>query len=125
MQSFSYQARYRILPVLEKVYDGALCKITPTAVLEIADDLETLWNSEPIQAAYQKRNTFQLDDSASYFLTQIHKIMSADYIPTDEDILHTRVRTVGIVEHEFELKDKTGPHSGKVIMVRNGLCNWH
>ena len=50
--------------------------------------------------------------------------MSPDYIPSDEDILHTRVRTVGIVEHEFELKDKTGPHSGKVIMVRYGVYIW-
>ena len=91
----------------------------PSEVYKVIDEVEILWKSHPIQAAYKNRNTFILDDSAGYFLSRARKIMNDEYLPTNEDILHTRVKTFGVVTHEFELHQKNGPQSGKIIMVKN------
>ena len=116
--TFLKQAKYKMFPLLEQLHNGTTCDIKPSEVFKMVDEIEILWKSHPVQAAYQKRNTFILDDSAGYFLNRARKIMSSEYLPTNEDILHTRVKTVGVVQHEFELQDKDGPHSGKIIMVR-------
>ena len=104
-------------PLLQLVWNGTTCDMKPPEVYKMIDLIEILWKCEPVQEAYQHRNTFILDDSAGYFLSRARNIMSDEYLPTNEDILHTRVKTFGIVTHEFELQEKNGPHSGKIIMV--------
>ena len=44
-------------------------------------------------------NEFQIEDNASYFISQVHKVMDRSYLPTDQDILQTRERTIGPIEH--------------------------
>jgi hypothetical protein len=93
----------------------------PEAVLSMADDITLIWESGPVQAAYANRNNFQLIDCAKYFLSQVHKIMSPDYVPNNEDITQTRVKTEGIIEHEFQITGN-GPARGKIVMVScNGI----
>ena len=111
------QAKSKLHPLLQIVNNGATCDMQPSEVFNMIDEIEILWQCQPVQVAYQNRNTFILDDSAGYFLSRARKIMSDDYFPSNEDILHSRVRTYGIVTHEFELQDKNGPQSGKIIMV--------
>ena len=88
----------------------------PEVVLSMADDITLIWESGPVQAAYANRNNFQLIDCAKYFLSMVHKIMAPDYVPTNEDITQTRVKTEGIIEHEFQITG-SGPARGKIIMV--------
>ena len=40
---------------------------------------------------------------ARSYLDSIDRIMDADYICTDEDILKSRVRTSGIVEEKYKI----------------------
>lgn len=70
----------------------------------IVKAIENLWLSSGVQQAYQRRNEFQLADSAAYFLCNVAKYTSDNYVPSDQDILRTRVRTTGIVKIEFEYK---------------------
>ena len=42
--------------------------IEPHQVYELAGEIERLWKSEAFRAAYKIRSTFQLVDSAKYFL---------------------------------------------------------
>ncbi|KAJ6247160.1 guanine nucleotide-binding protein g(o) subunit alpha [Anaeramoeba flamelloides] len=65
------------------------------------DNLKSLWEDNGIQVAYSRRNEFQLEDSADYIFENIERISTDDYMPTDQDILMTRVRTTGIVEINF------------------------
>ena len=111
------QAKNKLLPLLQIGNNGSTCEMKPAEIFRMIDEIEILWNSKPIQAAYQNRNTFILDDSAEYFLTRARKVMNEEYLPSNEDILHSRVKTFGVVTHEFELKQKNGPQSGKIIMV--------
>ena len=64
----------------------------------IVKAIENLWLSSGVQQAYQRRNEFQLADSAAYFLCNVAKYTSDNYVPSDQDILRTRVRTTGIVK---------------------------
>ena len=74
---------------------------------EVINSLKYLWSTTSIQKAYERRNEFQLIDSASYFLDDLDRICRSDYDPKDEDILRTRVRTTGIVKIEFEFRHLT------------------
>ena len=69
---------------------------------EVRNAFKELWSSKTIQAAYERRNEFQLNDSTEYFMSSIDRIFSKDYEPDDQDILRTRVKTTGVVRIEFD-----------------------
>jgi len=75
---------------------------TPYDPIQILSTIQQLWSDTAIQTAYKKSNQFQLIDSAAYYLNALDRIMSPGYIPTESDVLHTRVQTTGIVETTFE-----------------------
>jgi len=81
--------------VMEMKYeDGTM---TP----EIVSNIKTLWADSAIQATYNFRSKFQLNDSAQYFLDKVEEVSKVAYIPSEQDILRVRVRTTGIVENDF------------------------
>ena len=93
-------------------------------VLERADDIKLLWECEPIQTTYKRRNEFQIVECARYFLSKVHEVMQPVYVPTDDDILQIREQTIGVVEHTFEFEnsylDKNGVRihrNRKLVMV--------
>jgi len=63
--------------------------------------MKALWLDAGVQAAYADRSKFQLTDSASYFFERLEEVGSASYLPTEQDVLRSRVRTTGIVENNF------------------------
>jgi len=44
-------------------------------------------------------------DSAEYYFLKLDAVSEPDYIPTEADVLRTRVKTTGIVETEFTIMD--------------------
>jgi len=86
------EARNRIMGV----EDGIKEPLTQQQLQDLMD----LWSDIAIQTAYKRSNEFQLHDSAAYFLNAIRRIGEKGWIPNDQDILHSRVRTTGIVEME-------------------------
>ena len=68
---------------------------------EVAEAISSLWCDEEFQCAYQRRNEYSLTDSAAYYAGEIQRVMSPDYIPTNEDILYARCQTIGINEMTF------------------------
>lgn len=87
------------------------CKEEIEAFKEVIDDAEvdeemgtsiqTLWADPGVQAAFENRHQYQLHDSAPYYFASIDRIMAPDYLATEQDILHSRVRTSGIVEEAY------------------------
>ena len=57
-----------------------------------------------IQNAYHNRSRFQLTDSAAYFFNQVRAVGAPNYLPSEQDVLRSRVRTTGIVESEFSIE---------------------
>ena len=69
-------------------------KVTP----ELANIIAILWRDSGVKEAYEYANENHLSDCASYFLSNIRRLASSGYVPSTQDILHTRVNTRGVVE---------------------------
>mmetsp|Transcript_2891 Transcript_2891/g.4219 ORF Transcript_2891/g.4219 Transcript_2891/m.4219 type:complete len:362 (+) Transcript_2891:59-1144(+) len=64
--------------------------------------IEEMWQkSRTIQKALQNKSDFYLLDSYKYFLDRTMKIFDEKYIPSNQDILQSRLATKGIVETKF------------------------
>ena len=73
---------------------------------QLKNDLKSLWQDEATSVfAYKRQNEFHLLDSAKYFLDALDRIFEPNYVPSDKDILRSRVATTGIVETSFWLDD--------------------
>ena len=79
--------------------------VSPTTIFESADDIKALWESEEIKATFLRRNEFQIEECARYFISKVHQVMEKSYVPTDQDMVQTRERTTGIVEHHFQMSN--------------------
>ncbi|KYR01014.1 G-protein subunit alpha 5 [Tieghemostelium lacteum] len=86
-----------------------LSKISPGGnswTLEVAEDIRCLWRDEGIQQVYKMRDKhFQLNDSAAYFFDNISRFANDTYVPSQDDVLRSRVRTTGIQEAHFKFND--------------------
>ncbi|KAJ3363424.1 guanine nucleotide-binding protein subunit alpha [Allomyces arbusculus] len=74
---------------------------------DLARAVAMLWQDAAIQAAYLRSREFQLNDSAKYYFDALDRIAAPGYVPTDQDILRSRVKTTGIVETTFHIGDLT------------------
>jgi len=68
--------------------------------------IKALWSDKGVQVAFHRRDEFYLNDSAQYFLDSIERIYDPQFIPTEQDILHVRVSTMGVIEVTFVMKNK-------------------
>ncbi|XP_053207053.1 guanine nucleotide-binding protein G(i) subunit alpha-1-like [Panonychus citri] len=74
--------------------------ITP----DLAIIMHRLWRDDGIQKCFARSREYQLNDSAKYYLNSLDRISQPNYIPTQQDVLRTRVITTGIVETQFTFK---------------------
>ncbi|KAI1074000.1 guanine nucleotide binding protein, alpha subunit [Whalleya microplaca] len=71
---------------------------------DVARAIISLWCDPKFQSAYRRRHEYQLLDSTSYYATNIERLIPlgsnmigpSEYVPTNEDILRTCVKTCGI-----------------------------
>ena len=63
---------------------------------EQVEALQELWEDENIQEAFQHREETKAPDHMDYFFNRLDKVASDNYVPTDEDIIKARIRTIGI-----------------------------
>ncbi|KAF9923301.1 guanine nucleotide-binding protein subunit alpha, partial [Linnemannia zychae] len=71
--------------------------------LDMVPAIKALWADEGIQQCFRVGNNISLQDSAQYFLDSVDRIAEPNYIPTDDDILQARVRTLAVSEHYFNI----------------------
>lgn len=69
--------------------------------------LISLWKDDGVREAVLRSNEFQLHDSAQYYFDSLDRITASNYIPDDQDILRTRVKTTGISETTFKVESLT------------------
>eukprot|EP00072_Mus_musculus_P033574 XP_006501074.1 PREDICTED: guanine nucleotide-binding protein G(t) subunit alpha-2 isoform X3 [Mus musculus] len=72
---------------------------------ELVDVIRKLWKDGGVQACFDRAAEFQLNDSASYYLNQLDRITDPNYLPNEQDVLRSRVKTTGIIETKFSVKD--------------------
>lgn len=74
---------------------------------EVKEALEVFWNDGGVQKAVAKGHEFALNDNMHYYFQNLDRMFDPDWVPTDQDMLHARLRTTGITETFFDLKDMT------------------
>ncbi|KAF9518162.1 hypothetical protein BS47DRAFT_1371160 [Hydnum rufescens UP504] len=65
-------------------------------------DMLDLWNDPLVQNILTKRRV-RPQDSSGFFLNDISRLMERDYLPTDQDVLNARLKTLGSSEHVFRV----------------------
>ncbi|EGO25997.1 hypothetical protein SERLADRAFT_466917 [Serpula lacrymans var. lacrymans S7.9] len=66
------------------------------------DDIDELWKHPAVRVLLNNRK-LRLDESASFFLDNVHRVSEPDYLPSTDDILNVRLQTLGVSEHAFDI----------------------
>lgn len=108
------------IELVESASDLRDGEIFPTHFYE---PLKALWNDKGIQQAWDRGNEAALPEkytlfhfvppqilsgclfSLSYFFSDLDRLFGSDYVPTEQDIVRCRARTIGITETVFHLRD--------------------
>lgn len=77
--------------------------LDPKIVLAVGE----LWKDEGVLACFARSREYQLNDSAQYYFNALDRIADPAYIPDQQDMLRSRVKTTGITETTFLVKDYT------------------
>lgn len=72
---------------------------------KVAKAVAALWKDDGIQKAFGVKNEFQINDSAQFFFDKVEDLVKSDYKPDDQDVLRSRMRTVGVVVADFTIDD--------------------
>ncbi|GJJ09024.1 hypothetical protein Clacol_003245 [Clathrus columnatus] len=71
--------------------------------------IERLWN-DPTVKSELARKRLRLEESSGFYLDSLSRITDLRYVPSDDDVLKARLKTVGVIEHCFSLE--TGKQKG-------------
>lgn len=74
---------------------------------EIARVIKELWANKSVLACFERSSELQLNDSAKYYFDSIDRLAEPNYLPTEQDVLRSRVKTTGISETNFQIRDVT------------------
>ncbi|CAI2306506.1 unnamed protein product [Caenorhabditis sp. 36 PRJEB53466] len=81
---------------IDDIYGPVSNEFSVRTTPELVEPLTRFWRSEQVQEVYKRRYEFELMDSAKYFLDNLERIANLDYLPNEEDIVHSRKATVSI-----------------------------
>jgi guanine nucleotide-binding protein subunit alpha, other len=73
----------------------------------VKDAMLGMWKDEGVQRAVGKSHEFALNDNLSFYFRSLNRMFDPSWIPNDQDMLHARLRTTGITETVFELRELT------------------
>jgi len=77
----------------------------PAVTKDIGEVVITLWQDPAIKQTFARSSEYQLNDSTSYYMENIQRIASPNYIPNEQDVLRSRVKTTGVLETVFEVEE--------------------
>ncbi|KAK5043511.1 hypothetical protein LTR84_011925 [Exophiala bonariae] len=68
---------------------------------EVHMALKSLWNDAGVQQCYARCSEYQVMDTAGYYFDEIDRFADRHFLPNDEDIVRSRLKTTGINEFHF------------------------
>ncbi|KIK55033.1 hypothetical protein GYMLUDRAFT_62818 [Collybiopsis luxurians FD-317 M1] len=74
-------------------------------------DIMLLWADRGVKELLHRRK-IRLEESPGFFLNDLERVTSLKYIPTDDDVLKARLKTVGVSEYRFRMEVSTGKETG-------------
>lgn len=88
---------------------GAFDKLAKSEELTPAKGavIKALWNDPGIKQTWDRRAEFQIVDSIKAYFDDLDRITAEDYVPTEKDVLLSRVRTSGIITETYQIEGIT------------------
>ncbi|KAJ6537928.1 G protein alpha-subunit [Mycena capillaripes] len=74
---------------------------------DIADAIRGLWRDPGVKEAVRRRREFLLNDDVIYHFNSIDRLAKPDYLPTDQDIVCSRVNKTGLTETCLQVGELT------------------
>jgi len=68
---------------------------------------QAIWGDPDVQKIYSERSKFQLNDSCKYYLDNLDRVTAKNFVPTEQDVLRSRIQTTGIIETKFTVDGKS------------------
>ncbi|KAF8643529.1 hypothetical protein AX16_008985 [Volvariella volvacea WC 439] len=81
-----------------------------------AEDMTKLWSDPTIRTILKKQN-LRMEEVAGFFLDSLDRVTSPRYVPTDDDILRARLKTLGVSEHRFTMSSSSISRDWRVYDV--------
>lgn len=96
-------------------------RLTQSTARDCLRNVIALWSIPAIKKVVQYQNAdFQLNDSAEWFFDHAAKFAQPGWIPDQEDILHSRVKTTGVLETTFLIDERRL----RLVDVGGESCVW-
>ncbi|KXN84487.1 Guanine nucleotide-binding protein alpha-4 subunit [Leucoagaricus sp. SymC.cos] len=71
------------------------------------EDMIRLWNDPVVQELLDKLK-LRMREQAGFFLDALARVTAPRYLPSDDDILHARLKTLGVTETHFRFRQGSG-----------------
>lgn len=82
-----------------------------------AEDMKRLW-MDPIIKRLMEVEKMRPEEMAGFYLDDLDRVTSPRYVPTDDDVLRARIKTLGVSEHRFVVRSGTAmSHDWRVFDV--------
>lgn len=74
-------------------------------------DIISLWNDHFVRQLLTTRK-IRLEEAPGFFLNDLQRVTALNYIPSDDDVLRARLKTVGVSEYRCEMEASAGREHG-------------
>jgi len=74
-------------------------------------ELISLWNDGFVREILRRKKV-RLEEFPGFFLNDLERVTSLKYMPSEDDVLKARLKTVGVSEYKFEMEVTAGRDSG-------------
>ncbi|KAF9447682.1 G-alpha-domain-containing protein [Macrolepiota fuliginosa MF-IS2] len=72
-----------------------------------SEDMICLWSDPVIQQLLVKLK-LRMQEHTGFFLDALERVTAPRYLPSDDDILRARLKTLGVTEHHFRMRHDAG-----------------
>jgi guanine nucleotide-binding protein G(i) subunit alpha len=88
--------------------DNEILNVLKIWNFQLMEAIKILWTETAIKEAYNHRTEYQFVESMGYYMSQFDSMMDPNYLPSELDVLCSKVKTTGIIE--------TSIHAGKHVI---------
>lgn len=81
------------------------------ALHSLQKEMIQLW-ADPHVRQILRHKKIRLEEQPGFFLNDLERITALKYLPSDDDVLRARLKTVGVAEYKFYMEVPTGRDTG-------------
>mmetsp|Transcript_26130 Transcript_26130/g.42699 ORF Transcript_26130/g.42699 Transcript_26130/m.42699 type:complete len:442 (+) Transcript_26130:48-1373(+) len=92
---------------MQNMFETEKCSVDE--LKHLGEAMQLLWSLQGVKETYKRRQFFSCMENMDYFLDKITAVMDESeenrFIPNVQDVIHARMKTTGIVQRQYEIKN--------------------